>query len=173
MVDSNTADSHLPTSKQGRGGVASPPPADSGSRIRPSEGRSNGQLVQDCSLRIFLDHLNLSPLHELSHRLDFMMAEAKSLVPDWEIYCIVDYGIGLSYRSTRLDRLADRFHNPMPQSTTYVSPSQGLRIWPQFLPEMYKTNDDNRMHLFQISEHRRSGSFGEENQLEIKVLILQ
>ena len=28
-----------------RGGVASPPPVNSGSRIRPSEGRSNGQLL--------------------------------------------------------------------------------------------------------------------------------
>jgi hypothetical protein len=26
-----------------------------------------------------------------------MMTEAKFLDPDWEIYCIVDYGIGFSY----------------------------------------------------------------------------
>jgi len=42
---------------------------------------------------------------------------------------IDDSGIGLSYRSVRLDRLAGRCDNPMQEST--ISPSQGLRIWLQ------------------------------------------
>jgi hypothetical protein len=40
---------------------------------------------------------------------------AKFLVPDWED--IVDSGIGLSHRPTRLHRLAGRYDNPMPEST--------------------------------------------------------
>ncbi len=52
--------------------------------------------------------------------------EAKFLVPDWGMQ---DYGIGLSYQLARLHRLADRYDNPMSQST--ISPSLGLRIWPQ------------------------------------------
>ncbi len=38
----------------------------------------------------------------------------------------VDYGIGLSYRPSRLHWLAGRYDNPMPESIT--SPSQGLWI---------------------------------------------
>jgi hypothetical protein len=51
---------------------------------------------------------------------------AKFLVPDWGDK--VDSGIGLSFRSARLHRLAGRYNNPMPKSTK--SSSQGLRIWP-------------------------------------------
>ncbi len=47
---------------------------------------------------------------------------------------IVDYTIGSSYRIASLCSLAGRYRyeNPMPQST--ISPSQGLRIWPQVEP---------------------------------------
>ncbi len=40
---------------------------------------------------------------------------------------IVDSGIGLSYRPARLQRLAGRYINPMPEATIY--PSEGIRIW--------------------------------------------
>ncbi len=40
---------------------------------------------------------------------------------------IVDSGIGLSCRPASLCSLADRYDNPMPEST--ISPRQGLRVW--------------------------------------------
>jgi hypothetical protein len=53
--------------------------------------------------------------------------ESKFLVPDWGIESTP---AGLSYRPTRLHRLAaGRYHYPMPEST--ISPSQELRIWLQ------------------------------------------
>jgi hypothetical protein len=47
---------------------------------------------------------------------------AKFLVPDLGIY-VVDSVIGLLYRSAGLCSLADRYDNPMPEST--ISPSSG------------------------------------------------
>ncbi len=40
---------------------------------------------------------------------------------------IVDSGIGLSYRPSRLHWLAGRYESPTPESTIFLS--QGLRIW--------------------------------------------
>jgi hypothetical protein len=51
---------------------------------------------------------------------------AKFLVPDWGD--IVGSGIGLSYRPSRLHRLAGQCNNPLAESTK--SPSQGLGIGP-------------------------------------------
>jgi hypothetical protein len=42
---------------------------------------------------------------------------AKFLVPDWGE--LVDSGIGLSYRSAGLHKLAGRYDNPMPESTIF------------------------------------------------------
>jgi hypothetical protein len=42
---------------------------------------------------------------------------------------VVDSGIRLSLRPASLCSLADRYDNPMPEST--ISPSQGLRNWPE------------------------------------------
>ncbi len=59
--------------------------------------------------------------------MEHSWAATKFLVPDWGN--IVDSGIGLFYRPARLHSLAGRYNNPMPKSS--LSPSQGLRIWPQ------------------------------------------
>jgi hypothetical protein len=48
-------------------------------------------------------------------------AVAKFIVPDWGDK--VDSSIGLSYRTTRLHRLAGRYDKPMPEST--LSPHSG------------------------------------------------
>jgi hypothetical protein len=51
-----------------------------------------------------------------------LIAEAQFIVPDWGDK--VDYGIGMSYRPVRLNRLAGRYDNPyaivdyIPQSGT-------------------------------------------------------
>jgi hypothetical protein len=57
---------------------------------------------------------------------------ANFLVPDWGDK--VDSGIGLSYGTARLHRLAGRYDNAMPEST--ISPCQGLGIR---LPGSYTT----------------------------------
>ncbi len=57
---------------------------------------------------------------------DFLSVQndAKFIVSDWGDK--VDFGIGLSYRPTRLHRRACRYDNPMPESTG--TPIQGLRL---------------------------------------------
>ncbi len=57
-----------------------------------------------------------------SYKFLAQLAEAQFIVPDFENK--VDYGIGLSYRSVRLHRLAGRYDNLMPWSTLF--PSKGL-----------------------------------------------
>jgi hypothetical protein len=61
-----------------------------------------------------------SPLYVLT-------SEAQFIVPDWGDKVV--YGMGLSYWSVRLHRLAvaGLYDNPMPLST--LSHSMGLRIW--------------------------------------------
>jgi hypothetical protein len=56
-VDSNTADSHLPKSKQGRGGLHPPPPQQTAGAARPSERRSKGQLKVKGFLRLSVSRL--------------------------------------------------------------------------------------------------------------------
>jgi hypothetical protein len=53
------------------------------------------------------------------------LASCSQIFSPW-LGAVVEYGIGLSYRSASLCSLAVRYDNPLPEAT--ISPSQGLRI---------------------------------------------
>ncbi len=57
----------------------------------------------------------------------------------------LDSGKGLAYRPVSLCSLAGRYDNPMPESTMYIPPSQGLRIW---LQDSGNTENNCRKGLF-------------------------
>jgi hypothetical protein len=58
-----------------------------------------------------------------------MLPVAKFIVQDWE--AIADFGIGSSYRPSRLHKLKGRYDNPMPEST--ISLQSGTKNWASLL----------------------------------------
>jgi hypothetical protein len=96
---------------------------------------------------IFLSEIANPSTHPMGVRIPLMMFSslytvAKFILPDWMDkvdsgtglwsagLCSLEgryyYGMGLSYRPAGLHRLADRYHNPMPESNI---PQSGTLIW--------------------------------------------